>query len=167
MKNKDLHNIKTSGFKTPEDYFDTFENRFFDRLNEDKKIEGIDQSGYEVPDQYFDTVESQILEKINPPKQTPVFTLNSRRSFYYIAGIAASLILMFAIFIKDNSNDDISADMVESYLETRDLDSYELAELLTEAELLEEDFSVIETSYNEDLLESYLLDNADIESIIE
>ena len=49
---------------------------------------------------------------------------------------------LFDIFMNDNSNDDISVDMVETYLETRDLDSYELAELLNEAELLEEDFSL-------------------------
>lgn len=167
MKHKDLHNIKSSGFETPDNYFDTFDDRLFDRLQEDKTIEGVDQSGFTVPETYFDKVESQILEKLNPPKQTPIYTLNSRRSFYYIAGVAASLVLLFTIFINDSSNDDISADMVESYLETRDLDSYELAELLNEAELLEEDFSVIETSYNEEYLESYLLDNADIESIIE
>ena len=167
MKNKDLHNIKSSGYKTPDNYFESFDDRIFDRLQDEKKIEDIEQSGFSIPDQYFEKVESQILEKLDPPKVTPIFTLNTKRTLYYAVGIAASLILMFAIFLNENSNDEISADMVESYLETRDLDSYELAELLNEAELLEEDFSVIETSYNEDLLELYLLDNADIESIIE
>ncbi len=167
MKNKDLHNDKTSGFKTPDNYFETFDERLFDRLSDERKIEGITEPGFSIPDHYFDTVEAEILGKLEPPKKTPIFTLNTRRTFYYVTGIAASLILMFAVFIKGNTNDEISADMVESYLETRDLDSYELAELLSEAELLEEDFSVIETSYNEDLLELYLLDNADIESIIE
>ena len=167
MKNKDLHIIKSSGFKTPDNYFESFDDRLFDRLQDERKIEGIEQSGFSVPDHYFENVEAQILEKLDPPKVTPIFTLNTRRSLYYVTGIAATFVLLFAIFINGNNNEEISADMVETYLETRDLDSYELAELLTEAEILDEDFSVIETSYNEDLLESYLLDNADIESIIE
>ena len=110
MKNKDLHNIKSSGFKTPDNYFESFDDRLFDRLQDEKKIEDIEQSGFSIPDQYFEKVESQILEKLDPPKVVPIFTLNTRRSLYYAVVIAASLILMFAIFLNENSNDEISAD---------------------------------------------------------
>lgn len=167
MKTNNLHNIKSSGFKTPDNYFESIEDQLFDRISDEKKIEGIDRSGFSVPDHYFGSVDSEIIEKLHPPQKTPVFTLQSRKTFYYVAGIAASLVLLFAIFINGTAETEISADMVETYLETRDLDSYELAELLTDAELLDEDFTVVETSYNEDYIESYLLDNADIESIIE
>lgn len=69
MKNKDLHNDKTSGFKTPDNYFETFDERLFDRLNDERKIEGITEPGFSVPDHYFDTVEAEILGKLEPPKK--------------------------------------------------------------------------------------------------
>ena len=56
--------------------------------------------------------------------------------------------------------------MVENYLENSDLDSYELAQLLSETELLEDDFIIYQADYKEELLESYLMDE-DLESLIE
>ena len=57
--------------------------------------------------------------------------------------------------------------MVEVYLGDRDLSSYELAELLLDSDLLEDDFVITETSFEEDNLESYLLENSEINLIIE
>ena len=73
---------------------------------------------------------------------------------------------MLAIYI-NSTKDEISVEMVETYFQDSDLDSYELAELLLDAEILEEDFTVIETEFDEDNLESYLLENTDIESILQ
>ena len=42
-----------------------------------------------------------------------------------------------------------------------------LAELLLDSDLLEDDFVITETSFEEDNLESYLLDNSEIDLIIE
>ncbi len=64
-------------------------------------------------------------------------------------------------------NEELSVDIVETYLEERNLDSYELAQLLSDVDLLEEDFTIIDTPFEEDKLESYLLDNADIQTILE
>ena len=57
--------------------------------------------------------------------------------------------------------------MVENYFQDSDLDSYELAQLLSDAELLEDDFVITETEYNEENLEAYLLDNSDIEQLLQ
>ena len=162
MKKNKLDTIKTSGFKTPKDYFSQVEEQI---LNEVHLINKTNQSGFEVPNNYFDTLDEKVLGQLEQNKA--VFTLNPRQSFYYIAGIAASLILLFAIFINKESNDDISTEMVESYFEASDLDTYELVELLAHAELLGDDFVISEIKYNEENIEAYLLEYSDIEELLQ
>ncbi|MDY2587741.1 hypothetical protein [Winogradskyella aquimaris] len=165
MKKEKLHNIKSNGFKVPDNYFDTVEDAFFNRLNKKDSIEGIITTGFKTPEGYFDSVEHNIISKLN---DKPVISLYSRKALYYISGIAASLVLLFAIFINnDNNTEDISAEMVTTYFENSDLDSYELAELLAKAEIIDTDFKVMETDFNEEHLESYLLENTDIETILQ
>lgn len=162
MNKKKLGTIKTSGFKTPQNYFSQVEEQI---LNEVHLINKIDQSGFDVPNNYFDTLDEKVLGQLEQDK--PVFILNPRPSFYYIAGIAASLILLFAIFMNQESKEDISAEMVEAYFEASDLDTYEIAELLANAELLEDDFVISETNYKEEHIEAYLLENSDIEDLLQ
>jgi hypothetical protein len=166
MKKDKLHNAKSTGFKTPDNYFESIEDKFFEHLSEKKVIDSIEDSGYTLPKDYFNTVEDKVLGQLNS-EEKPVVKLNSRKSFYYIAGIAASLIVLFAIFINNTKPEEISVEMVENYLENRDLDSYELAQLLSDEDLLEDDFTIAATPYEEDNLESYLLDNVDIETYLE
>ena len=166
MKEDKLHNINSTGFKTPDNYFEAFEDKLFNRLNEKESLEGIETSGYIVPKEYFESIEDTIINKLNT-EDKPVISLQSRKTFYYIAGIAASLVLLFAVFFNSESTEELSAEMVEAYLENRDLNSYEIAQLLSDTDLLEDDFTIINTPYEEDNLESYLLDNSDIENILE
>ena len=166
MKKDKLHNIKSTGFKTPDDYFEAFEDKIFERLHNEKSIEGIEDSGHTVPKDYFDTVEDKVLNNINT-EDKPIVKLKTRKTFYYIAGVAASLMLLFAVFINNNNTEELSVEMVENYLENRDLDSYELAQLLSDEDLLEDDFTIATTPYKEDNLESYLIENTDIESYLE
>ena len=167
MKKDKLHNIKSTGFKTPDNYFESIEDKFFERLHEEKSIKGILDSGYSVPKDYFDTIEDNVLDQLEA-SETPVVKLTTRKTFYYIAGIAASLILLLAVFInRGNSPEELSIEMVETYFENSDLDSYELAQLLSEEDLLEDDFTIIKTPYQEEDLENYLLDNTDIETYLE
>lgn len=166
MKKDKLNTVKSTGFKTPQDYFESFDERLLEQLNKEDTIEGIEAPGFQVPTDYFNSFEDKLFEKINN-HQKPVINLRSRKTFYYVAGIAASLMLALAIFVNKDNNSALSVEMVESYLENSDLDSYELAELLSDADLLEEDFIIIETNYNEGYLENYLLENTDIESILE
>ncbi|BAO76810.1 hypothetical protein [Winogradskyella sp. PG-2] len=167
MKNNNLNNIKSTGFKTPDDYFESFEDKLFEKINKEALIKGVETSGYVVPKNYFDSIDDTILNKVTLDEK-PVVKLNPRKTFYYIAGIAASLILMISIYINvEKQENSISAEMVETYLEDRDLNSYELAQLLLDADILEDDFTIATTPYEEENLESYLLDNSDIETILE
>lgn len=166
MKKDKLHNIKSSGFKTPEKYFDSFEDKLLTRIEEPNTLENINSPGFKVPQNYFNTVEHKILNKLDT-NDKPVVHLFAHPSFYYVAGIAASLILLFAIFINIEKPTELTGEMVEAYFQNSDLDTYELAQLLSDADMLEDDFTIIETNYNEDNLEDYLLENADIETILE
>lgn len=167
MKKDRLHNITSTGFKTPNAYFESFDDKLFERIDKKESIDGVETSGYIVPVDYFNTVEESILSKLNI-EDKPVINIKPGNNFYFIAGIAASLVLFLALFVNNGQTEEVfTAEMVETYFENSDLDSYELAELLSDADLLEDDFTIVEATYNEGNLESYLLDNADIETILE
>lgn len=166
MKDEKIHNITSSGYKVPNDYFDSVQESILNKLNQNGDIEDIKDTGYQVPDNYFETVEQSILEKVDSDN-TSVIQLSFRKRVYYIAGIAASLIIALSIYLNNEDQSILSEEMVETYFQNSDLNSYEIAELLTEAEFLEDDFDVLDSEFNEDNLESYLLENADLESIIE
>ena len=111
------------------------------------------------------SIDDKIIDALNS-KDKPVIHLNTRKIFYYVGGIAAALVLMFAVFI-NKDNDEISAEMVETYFENRDLDSYEIAQLLSDVNLLDDTFTIEATNYQEADLEDYLLENVDIETYLE
>ncbi|WP_439153082.1 hypothetical protein [Winogradskyella sp.] len=166
MRKDKLNTVKSAGFKTPEKYFDSVEDKLFSRIEEPDTIEDINSPGFTTPIDYFDAVEGKILDTLNT-NDKPVVHLFARQSFYYVAGIAASLLLLFAIFINVEKTDELTGEMVEAYFQNSDLDTYDIAQLLLEADMLEDDFTITETSYSEENLENYLLDNVDIEAILE
>lgn len=165
MKKEKIHNIKSNGFKTPHNYFQSFEDELFERLNKEETIEDVNNSGFTAPKGYFESLDDKIFNKL---EDKTIVRLSTRKALYYITGVAASLLVLFAIFINNNGKtQELSAEMVETYFKNSDLDSYELAELLVNADILEEDFTLIETEYKEENLESYLLENTDIETILQ
>jgi hypothetical protein len=128
MKKNKLHNIKSTGFKTPDNYFESFEARLQERLIKKEIIEGIESTGYSVPKGYFETFENNLVDKLKHDKS--VIALKPRRKLYYIAGIAASFILLFSLFY--NTEDGLSIDTIdtvaiESYLYQEDYTSDEFA----------------------------------------
>lgn len=159
-KNK-LHNIKNAGFKTPKNYFNSLEDSIMTQiLLKDK----IDDTGFKSPENYFDSLEDTVLKNVK--HQPKVITLFRKRNLYYISSIAASLILMFSIFMKKDtlSFDDLEVASIENYLYNEEIDSYEIASLLTEEELSTDNF--IESELSEDVIQDYLLENATIEDLI-
>lgn len=167
MKKEKLHNITNLGFKAPKGYFETFDDIVFEKINTKQHLNNINATGYNVPKDYFDTLETRVLNKIEEQKNTPVLQLPTKKHMYYITGVAASILLLIGIFITNNNTDQLSIEMVETYFENSDFNTYELAELLSDANLLEDDFTITETNYNEGNLEDYLLENSDIEFILD
>ena len=167
MKNDKLHNIRSTGFETPEHYFDTFEDKLFERLEDKESISGVETTGYAAPKDYFNSIEDNVLRKIKS-EDKPVIQLKSSNKLYYIASIAASLLLFVALFLNNEKNKDlITAEMAQVYFDERGINSYDLLELLSDIDLSEEDFNIIDTPYEEDNLETYLLENSDIETILD
>ena len=71
MNKKDQH--KKSGFTSPKSYFERFDDRLFDRLNNDQKSTlPSKDSGFVAPDNYFDTFESSLFDSIHSAEQSPI-----------------------------------------------------------------------------------------------
>ena len=161
MKQNKLHNIKDSGFKVPTNYFDGLEDSIMNRLKLQEKVK---DTGFKTPDNYFDSLEEQILEKVShKPKVISLFT---KRNLIYVSSIAAAIVLMFAIFIKndDISFDDLETATIENYLFDEDINTFDFASLFSEEEIIDDSF--IDSEMSEDIIEDYLLENTTIEDLI-
>ena len=79
-------------------------------------------------------------------------------------------LILFAVFINqtniENIND-LEVELVENYMLEEDLDTYELASLLTEEEITTINNEIFTETYDDAILEDYLLENADLEDIMD
>lgn len=171
MKKSQLHNIKDSGFKIPDSYFDTFEQRLFDKMAVQKDLAEMDGSGFTVPENYFKNFDAKLearLDKEKNQKNTPrVISMGSWRRHAVISGVAAVLLLMFLIVF--NSDDPLSIHEVETasieaYLNDENLNIYDIGALLDDDNLVLDNF--VSTPLTEDSLENYLLNNTSVEDLI-
>ncbi|SEK41509.1 hypothetical protein SAMN04488008_101438 [Maribacter orientalis] len=152
-------NIKNP-FKTPQNYFDSFEDKLMDKLSTKESVMPKAR-GFTVPDNYFDTFNDKLTSKLN--KETKVIPLYPIKK---IMAIAASIAAIAIIFLGYNWNrteelsiSDLANTDIEAYFENNefDLTSYEIAEVLpfTDTEFSNMLNSSIE---NENILD-YLSDN--------
>ncbi len=162
MKQNKLHNIKETGFKVPDDYFNSLE----DRILSDIKLKKISSdSGFKLPEDYFNTLEDSITDKISTSTPTKVIPLFRKRTVIYMSSIAAAVIILFNLSIFENklTFDSLDFETVENYIINENIGSYEIATLLSDEDLIEENF--IEYNVEERAMETYILDNLDIEDI--
>jgi hypothetical protein len=162
MKNE-LKHIAKSGFKIPDGYLDSLEDHILNQMHLEAKVQKGHNANFSIPDGYFDDFEDKVINSISRPEKTKVVNLNKRR-FYYIAGVAASLIIMISVFIpqKKVTFDNIDIEIVEHFVETQHYNSNDFAELLTDNEL--EAYTNFDLS--NDNLEDYLLENLTIQDLI-
>ncbi|TGV02692.1 hypothetical protein [Flavivirga rizhaonensis] len=164
MKQKKLHNIKETGFKVPDDYFNTLENVILS----DIKLKKVSKdSGFKLPEDYFNNLEDTIIDKVSTKTPTKVISLFRKKTIIYLSGIAAAVLLLFYISFpeKKPAFDSLDFETVENYIMNENIGSYEIATLLTEEDLLEEHFIEYKEG-DEDTIETYILDNLDIDDII-
>lgn len=164
MKQNKLDHINNSGFKVPKDYFSQVEEHILNDVSLKAKTE---TSGFEVPDSYFDAVEQKILDNVVHKNDPKVVTLFPWKKLAYTTAIAASLILMFNIFLKPKETitwNDIETASIEDYLEDAEISSFELASLLTDDELTTNNFT--DNEIPEGSIEDYLLENVDLENLM-
>lgn len=166
MKNKKSHNITSAGFKTPNDYFESFDDKIFSKLSTESQLDSIKEAGFKVPDTYFESFNDTVFEKNLGEKKAQVIQLFSKRNLIYVSSIAAAILLLFnlSIFEIKPTFDNLETVAVENYIIDENINSYEIAALLTD-EHIEENI-IIDYSINEDNIEEYLLNNADIEALM-
>ncbi|WP_027124781.1 hypothetical protein [Gelidibacter mesophilus] len=167
MKKRSLHNINETGLKTPDSYFESFDERLFAKINVQKEMAAIKNSGHSVPENYFENFDAQLQTRLTNEKQPKVRSFMSLRNAAYASGIAASLVLMLTVFTK--SPDSLSINQVETasiedYLNDENLNIYDIASLLNEEDLVLDNF--VSNTLTEESLESYLLNNTSIEDLI-
>lgn len=161
-------NIKNTGFETPKIYFDSVEDAVFSSLQSEKLKNSTSDPGYSIPEGYFDSLEDEVLSKIDKP-ETKVISLNTRKLLYTATSIAAILVLYFTLFSKTERNtlDSLDTEVVEAYILEQEIDSYELASLLTDEDIDTINGDIFKEEFNSDQLEEYILENIELESIIE
>ena len=163
MKQNKLHNIKKTGFKAPDGYFNTLE----DVVLSDIKLKTMSSdSGFKLPEDYFNALEDTITNKVLTKTPTKVIPLFRKRPLIYISGIAAAVLLLFnlSIFKNKPTFDSLDFETVENYIINENIGSYEIAALLPEEDLLDENF--IEYNVEEVTIKTYILNNLDVEDII-
>lgn len=156
MTKKKLHNIK-SGFKTPDNYFNQFEDNL---LSEIRLKEQVSKTGFEVPDGYLDMFKVEINE---PVPQSKVISLFSRKTIWYAASVAAVAILLINIpsFKTTDNFVAIDTESIESYMLDTDYDAYELGDLIIDPSAFED--AILEESITDASLEDYFYDNVELE----
>lgn len=169
MKHK-LNNIKNTGFKVPNDYFQNLEDTIMDNIKLNKALESSVNTGFKVPKGYFDSLEDVVLTKIKEEKKPKVLPLFNKQTLIYISGVAAAILIMFNIFWNKTeiTIDSIDAELVENYFIDQGINTYEIASLLTDDNNdINIDIEIFDETFNDDSLEDYLLENVDLEALMD
>lgn len=155
---KEFKNIKTPGFKTPDNYFETLEQTMLDKIKLEETISK--QKPFQIPDGYFETFEKSFLDKIDSQKASiKVIPLYKKKVIQYAAAVAAIFIVALSIFKFNDNHLTTATDHYFTYstlIESDyiDLSSIDFEYLLTDEMLNDESF----LSYlSNDELEDYLL----------
>lgn len=165
-----LKDIKDPGFKTSEDYFSSIEDAVIEKLNVSNLNDNSEGHGFILPEDYLSTIEESVLNKLDPKvDNVKVVSLFSKRNLLYLSGVAAAILIMFSLFINldNNTFEDLDVELVENYIIEQDFSTYEIAQLLTDEELLQVNNEIMDEAFEFESLENYLLDNVNLEDIIE
>lgn len=165
MNSNNLHNIKQTGFKTPDTYFDSFDDILLNQLKLDTHLKNKTASGFKAPKGYFENFDESILKQLH--EETPkIITLSLWKKVAFVSGIAASLAILLTVF---NTKDDVTFESletasIETYIYEENMNTYDIASFLNEDDLVIENF--VTTPITDESIESYLLDNTTIENLM-
>lgn len=152
-------------FKTPEGYFDNFNERLMDKIIEEESLLPK-EDGFAVPKDYFESVNTKISNKVNQ-KQPRVIQLKQYRKYYFAAASVAA-ILLFGFWFSENNQpqlgfDDLASAELDAYFEKTDLDfnSYELSEVINLDDVSVLDITETDNTEENKMILEYLGDNVD------
>ncbi|NNC49312.1 MAG: hypothetical protein HKO01_02115 [Flaviramulus sp.] len=163
MNKNNLQNIKKPGFNVPKDYFNNLEDVILSEIN---LKETLSTSGFKTPKDYFETLEGVVIEKVTEKKASKVISLFSAKNLVYISSVAAAILLLFNLsnFQKNGDWSNLDTETVENYMINEDISFYEIAALLSDEDLKEENF--IDYNFDKENIENYLLNNLEVEDLV-
>lgn len=168
-----------SGFRAPEGYFDTLEDRIMQAVSRSQRIP--EQDGFEIPSGYMDRAEDRIMSAVTkrdesgagpvPRKKSPVYTL--RDIAYAISAVAAAVVILATVFQVDFSSPErnniysltsVPPEEIEFYIENNMLPLYteDITEMFDTTDLSTISFSTIEDEELITYLEENLTDYSDL-----
>ena len=149
MKTELENNKIANGFTIPSNYFETFSNELFEKINGEVITQSLPKSaGFIVPEDYFETNEAVVLKTIQS-NQSKIINLKS--TFYKVSGIAAVLLLSITSPLLYTSNEAKNTELAEmSYLElhSNELSVYEVGSMLDDKEIIELENELIYNNLN-------------------
>lgn len=169
MAKEKIHNIKSTGFKTPDNYFQDLEASLANKIEVLELSESIKNTGFKIPEGYLEIAENTILKKVSYKKETKVVSLFNKRNIRYLSSsIAAAVALFISIFLFNKKDPlptfvTLENETVEDYILT-EVSTYDMTTLLNKDQLNETIH--IDSSLSEENIEDYLLNNVDIEDLI-
>ena len=147
-------------FKTPQGYFNSFEDKLMDKLSTEGSVMPKAR-GFTVPENYFDTFNDKLTNKlIKETKVIPLYPV--KKIIAFVASIAAIAIIFLGYnwnSTEELSFSDLANTDIETYFENNefDLTSYEIAEVLP---FTDTEFSnMLNSSIENDNILDYLSDN--------
>ena len=167
MKSNNKHN--KSGFKTPQNYFEGFDDRLFDSLNLEAKSILPKQTGFNTPKPYFNEIDHQILTQIDTKTRKVIPLFSAKKLIKYASSIAAILLLGYALINtkSETTIHDIEYASLEQYLTSNDLnyDTNDYADFYEISNIELDDISEYNIE-NEQLLD-YISEEMDSENYLE
>ena len=147
----DLNNNKIkNGFTTPTDYFDSFSDKLFEKINGEVTTSLLpEKSGFIVPENYFEKNKAEVLSRIN---RTETKVISLKATLYKVSGIAAVLLLTIVSPMLYNSVETKKNELAEmNYLEmnSEELGIYEVGSMLDNTDLSELENELIYNDLNE------------------
>jgi len=166
MRKKSLHNIKSSGFKTPEQYMEKFDDLLLTKLNTNVSLRDNKSSGFNVPDDYFETFDEKLMKGLSNDKEVKVLPLWSSNRLVFVSGIAATILLMISLFnlyspVPTFGNLETSA--IEDYIVQEDISRENIASLVTDNLTMD---NFMDSHLIDSNLEEYILNNASVEDYL-
>lgn len=143
MKNSKLPYQKKPGFKIPDHYFQDFEDRLLQAVQQEIFLPDAIETysgkpGFSMPEEYLNKLEDRILDKVNK-EQSKVIPLFSAKKLFYAAAVAAVFIgIISTLFFRGDTTvytmESIELSALENYIEEGyfDLDFNELSAIMTE-----------------------------------
>jgi len=158
---KEFPNIKSPGFKVPENYFETLEEQLLDKIALQEAASR--QNPFQVPSGYFeDNAENAFAKAVKPQQAVKVIPLYKKEIFRYAVAVAAVVLLVVSVFqfqnLKPFTTDEsfTYSTLIESNF--IDLSIIDFEYLLTD-EMLDDE--MILSSLNKDEIEDYLMHDLD------